>query len=57
MLVLIVLLSYFASKIISAKEKLEAQKIGTLTSDKFEDTVKDRTKCYFKVAVKETSTC
>ena len=52
MLVLIVLLSYFASKIISAKEKLEAQKIGTLTSDKFEDTVKDRTKCYFKVVVK-----
>ena len=42
MLVLIILLSYFASKIISAKNKLEARKIGTLTSDREDDTIKVR---------------
>ena len=52
MLVLVVLLSYFVSKITSAKEKLEARKVGTLTSDKDEDAMKDSTCCYFKVAVK-----
>ena len=39
-LVLIILLSYFASKIISAKKKLEARKVGTLISDEEDDTIK-----------------
>ena len=40
-LVLIILMRYFASKIIAAREKLLTRKVGTLTSDKNEDTLKD----------------
>ena len=39
-LVLIILLGYFATKIISAKQKLEARQVGTLSSDKEDDTLK-----------------
>ena len=44
-LVFIALLSYFTYKIIAAKNKLDAQKVGELRSEKTEDTVQGCTNC------------
>ena len=43
LLVLLVLLSYFTSRIINAKNKLEARKIATLIEKKRSPTVQDST--------------
>ena len=45
-LVFIALFSYFTSKIIAAKNKLEAQKVGELRTEKKEDTVQGCKNCY-----------
>ena len=45
-LVFIALFSYFTCKIIAAKNKLDAQKVGELRSEKTEDTVQGHTNCY-----------
>ena len=46
-LVFIALFSYFTCKIIAAKNKLDAQKVGELRSEKTEDTVQGHTNCYW----------
>ena len=45
-LVLLLLAFYFASKMIAAVNKLEARKVGTVISDKFEETVQGHSQCY-----------